>query len=73
MSETDVWFTDPQYPNYRCKILQNNNGITRIYQPIVSDEERERRMERIRQAARDLVKAEMIAKKKGVANETNAI
>ena len=71
MSETDVWFTDPKYPNYRCKILQKNNAITRIYQPILSDEERERRMERIRQAARDLVKAEMIAKKKGVANETN--
>ena len=70
MSDTDGWIELPERPGYRCKIIQNNNAITRIYKPILSDEERARRMERIRQAARDLVKAEMIVKKKGVAHET---
>lgn len=71
MSDSDVWFTDSEYPEYRCKIAQYGNVTARIFQPILSDEERKIRMERIHQAARDLVKAEIIAKKKGVARETN--
>ena len=36
-------------------IIQVNNNVARFYSPILTDEERERRMERIKQAAVRLV------------------
>ena len=36
-------------------IIEVNNNVARFYSPILTDEERERRMERIKQAAVRLV------------------
>lgn len=47
MSETDVWFTDPEYPDYRCKIVQYGNVTARVYRPILSDKERLKREKQI--------------------------
>ena len=37
------------------EIIKVNNVVAKVYSPILSDEERERRMERIKQAAISLV------------------
>jgi hypothetical protein len=44
-------------------IIKVNNNVAKFYSPILTDEERERRMERIKQAAVRLVLSEN--KKKG--------
>lgn len=36
-------------------IIKVNNNVAKVYSPILTDEERERRMERIKKAAIDLV------------------
>lgn len=48
-------------------ITVNNNNVGRFYSPILTDEERERRMERIKEAAVRLVLSK--EKKKGQKNE----
>ena len=37
------------------EIIRCDNCIARVYRPILTDEERERRMERIKKAAADLI------------------
>lgn len=37
------------------EIIKKNNIVAKVYSPILTDEERERRMERIKQAAVRLV------------------
>lgn len=44
----DVYYDEPQ-------IFEFPNMTVRVYRPILTDEERERRMKRIRKAAVDLV------------------
>ena len=39
------------------KIMRKGNIVARVYSPIISDEERARRMERIKKAAVNLVLA----------------
>ena len=48
-------------------IIKVNNNVGRFYSPILTDEERERRMERIKQAAVELVLS--VESKKGQKNE----
>ena len=48
-------------------IIKVNNNVGRFYSPILTDEERERRMERIKQAAVRLVLS--VESKKGQKNE----
>lgn len=45
-------------------IFQRSNGIDRVYRPILTDEERARRMKRIEQAAAALILAAEEAKRK---------
>lgn len=47
-------------------IIQVNNNVARFYSPILTDEERERRLERIKQAAVRLVLS--VDEKKGKNN-----
>lgn len=49
-------------------VIEVNNNVARFYSPILTDEERERRMERIKQAAVRLVLS--VDNKKGN-NRTN--
>ena len=49
-------------------IIKVNNNVARFHSPILTDEERERRMERIKQAAVRLVLS--VESKKGI-NRTN--
>ena len=48
-------------------IIKVGNNVARVYSPILTDEERERRMERIKKAAVELVLS--IDEKKGQKNE----
>ena len=48
-------------------IIKVNNNVARFYSPILSDEERERRMERIKQSAVRLVLS--VENKKGSNND----
>lgn len=48
-------------------VIKVNNNVARFYSPILTVEERERRMERIKQAAVELVLS--IDSKKGQKNE----
>ena len=48
-------------------VITVNNNVGRFYSPILTDEERERRMERIKEAAVRLVLSK--EKKKGQKNE----
>ena len=48
-------------------IIKVNNNVARFYSPILTDEERERRMERIKQAAVRLVLS--VENRKGQNNE----
>ena len=48
-------------------IIKVNNNVARFYSPILSDEERERRMERIKQSAVRLVLS--VDNKKGSNND----
>ena len=48
-------------------IIKVNNNVGRFYSPILTDEERERRMERIKQAAVELVLS--VESKKGQKND----
>ena len=48
-------------------IIKVNNNVGRFYSPILTDEERERRMERIKQAAVRLVLS--VESKKGQKND----
>lgn len=48
-------------------IIKVNNNVARFYSPILTDEERERRMERIKQAAVKLVLS--VENRKGQKNE----
>ena len=52
-------------------IIKVNNNVGRFYSPILTDEERERRMERIKQAAVRLVLS--VDQKKGQNNEQQDI
>ena len=52
-------------------IIKVNNNVGRFYSPILTDEERERRMERIKQAAVKLVLA--VENRKGQKNEQQDI
>ena len=46
------------------EIIRCGNCIARVYRPILTDEERERRMERIKKAAADLIMAAERSKSK---------
>ena len=46
------------------EIIRSGNCIARVYRPILTDEERERRMERIKKAAADLIMAAERSKSK---------
>lgn len=46
------------------EIIRSSNCIARVYRPILTDEERERRMERIKKAAADLIMAAERSKSK---------
>ena len=48
------------------EILHLDNCTVRVYRPILTDEERERRMEIIKKAAADFIKAAERAKKNRV-------
>ena len=48
-------------------IIKVGNNVVRAYSPILTDEERERRMERIKKAAVELVLS--VEEKKGQKNE----
>ena len=46
------------------EIIRSGNCIARVYRPILTDEECERRMERIKKAAADLIMAAERSKSK---------
>ena len=47
MCDTDVWIELPERPGYRCKIIQQDNITIRVFRPILSDVERQRRGKQI--------------------------
>ena len=50
MSDTDCWVELPEYPGYRCKLIQRGNTTIRVFRPILSDTVRKRREEQIMSA-----------------------
>lgn len=43
MSDTENWVELPERPGYRCKIIQHGNVTIRVFRPILTDSERQKR------------------------------
>ena len=47
MSDTDSWVVLPERPGYRCKLIKHGNITIRVFRPIMTDTERQRREQQI--------------------------
>ena len=47
MSDTDYWVELPEYPGYRCKLIQRGNTTIRVFRPIMTDTARKRREQQV--------------------------
>ena len=43
MSAIDSWVELPEHPGYRCKIIKQGNITVRVFRPILTDSEKQRR------------------------------
>ena len=50
MSDTDSWVELPEYPGYRCKLIKHGNTTIRVFRPILTDKDRQRREQQIMSA-----------------------
>ena len=50
MSNIDCWVELPEYPGYRCKLIQRGNTTIRVFRPIMTDTVRKRREQQIMSA-----------------------
>ena len=50
MSDTDSWVVLPEHPGYRCKLIKRGNITIRVFRPILTDTERQRREHQIMSA-----------------------
>ena len=46
--EWEGWEISEEHPGYRVKVVQHDYGFSRVYRPILTDEERKKREERAR-------------------------
>ena len=68
MEDMNTWAPSPDHPGYRVKTIHSKACITTILRPELTDEEREKRMARIKQEAIRLVlntEKNKIRKKRG--------
>ena len=47
MNDTDDWDVLPERPDYRCKLITHGNITIRIFRPILTDEQRNKREHQI--------------------------
>lgn len=50
MMETDNWVELPERPGYRCKLIERGNITIRVFRPILTDAERQKRERQIMSA-----------------------
>jgi hypothetical protein len=47
MSDTDSWVELAERPGYRCKLIKHGNITIRVFRPILTDTERQKRERQI--------------------------
>ena len=50
MSDVDSWVELPEHPGYRCKLIKHGNTTIRVFRPILTDKDRQRREQQIMSA-----------------------
>ena len=50
MSDTENWVELPEFPGYRCKIIERGNISIRVFRPLLTDAERKKREHQIMSA-----------------------